>query len=68
MELQPVMSTSVLAVGYQTSTRTMRVQFRNGGIYDYFGVDPGLFDQMLQPYPWRRIGRVVKAHAYARVA
>jgi hypothetical protein len=68
MQLQSVISTNVLAAGYQTSTRTMRVQFRSGGIYDYFDVDPGLFEQMLLPNPWRRIGRLVKTHAYARVA
>jgi hypothetical protein len=67
MQLHFVISTSVFAVGYQTSSRTMRVQFQSGGIYDYFDVDPNLFEQMLQPYPWRRIGKVVKAHTYARV-
>jgi hypothetical protein len=68
MELQAVISTNVLAVGYEISSRTMRVQFRNGGIYDYFNVAPKLFDEMLQPHPWHRIGRAVRAHAYARIA
>lgn len=46
----------------------MRVQFRNGGVYDYYGVDPHLFEQMLLPNPWRRLGRLVKTHPYAKVA
>ena len=66
--MHPVVSTNVLAVGYDPPTRTLRVQLRSGGIYDYYGVDPGLFEQMLLPNPWRRIGRLVRTHTYARVA
>lgn len=68
MTMHPATSTNVLAVGYEPSTRTMRVQFRSGGVYDYFGVDPHLFEQMLLPNPWRRVGRVVQSHSCARVA
>lgn len=68
MTMHPTTSTNILAVGYEPSSRTMRVQFRSGGIYDYYGVDPNLFEQMLLPHPWRRIGRLVKAHPYTRVA
>ena len=68
MTMHPATSTNVLAVGYEPSTRTMRVQFRSGGAYDYYGVDPHLFEQMLLPNPWRQVGRLVKAHAHARVA
>ena len=68
MTMHPATSTNVLAVGYEPSTRIMRVQFRSGGVYDYFGVDPHLFEQMLLPNPWRRVGRVVKSHSCARVA
>jgi len=68
MIMHPVVSTNVLAVGYDPQTRTLRVRFRSGGTYDYYGVNPGLFEQMLLPNPWRRIGRLVKAHTYAKVA
>lgn len=61
-------STNVRAVGYESSTRRLRVQFRCGGVYDYHGVDPHLFEQLLLPNPWRHIGHLVKAHPYARVA
>jgi hypothetical protein len=43
MTMHPATSTNVFAVGYEPSTRTMRVQFRSGGVYDYYGVDPYLF-------------------------
>lgn len=68
MNMQPVTSTNVAAVGYDAATRTMRVAFQSGGVYDYFDVNPALFEQLLLPYPWRRIGAMVKAHRYARVA
>lgn len=68
LELQPVTSTNVAAVGYNPTSRVMRVAFQSGGVYDYFDVDPALFEQMLTPYPWRRVGAAVMVHSYVRVA
>lgn len=68
MTMHPATSTNVLAVGYDPTTRTLRVQFRSGGVYDYIGVDPRIFEQMLLPNPWRRLGRLVKAHRYTKIA
>lgn len=68
MTMHPATSTNVIAVGYEPSTRTMRVQFRSGGVYDYYGIDPHLFEQMLVANPWLRVGRFVRTHAHARVA
>jgi KTSC domain len=66
--MYPVISTNVLAVGYEPLTGTMRVRFRSGGTYDYHGVNTRLFEEMLQPNPWRRVGRLVRACAYEKVA
>lgn len=68
MNMRPVTSTNVLAVGYEPSSRRLRVQFRSGGVYDYLGIGPHLFEQMLLPYPWRRVGHAVKAHPCVKVA
>lgn len=68
MNMQSVTSTNVAAVGYDPASRLMRVAFQSGGLYDYYDVDPALFEQMLLPFPWRRIGVMVKRHAYRRVA
>jgi hypothetical protein len=68
MTMHPVVSTNVAAVGYDPTSRTLRVQFNSGGIYDYSNVSSDLFKQMLLPNPWRRIGHVVKAHACTRLA
>jgi KTSC domain len=68
MNMYPAVSTNVLAVGYDPQTRTLRVRFRSGGTYDYYSVSPAIFEQMLAPNPWRRVGRLVKAHNYAKIA
>ncbi|WP_370359570.1 KTSC domain-containing protein [Kribbella pratensis] len=62
-----VTSTNVRAVGYDSSTRTMRVAFLNGRVYDYYDVGQALFEQMLLPHPWRRLGFAVRRHRYRRV-
>ncbi|WP_435081604.1 KTSC domain-containing protein [Clavibacter michiganensis] len=65
--MHSVISTNVQAVGYDNSSRTLRVQFQSGGIYDYYEVAPSLYQEMLQPNPWRRVGRKIKAHVTNRV-
>ncbi|SBN61641.1 KTSC domain-containing protein [Curtobacterium sp. 9128] len=67
MQMHPITSTNVSAVGYDPSSRRMRVQFSSGGIYEYSDVDESLYEAMLQPFPWRRVGRVVRAHANRRI-
>ncbi|HWC33980.1 MAG TPA: KTSC domain-containing protein [Mycobacteriales bacterium] len=68
MILHPVISENVRAVGYDPRGRILRVAFLSGGTYDYYGVASSLYEQMLLPNPWRRVGRLVRSHAYLRVA
>jgi hypothetical protein len=68
MNMNPVITTNVAAVGYSYSTRVMRVEYQRGGLYEYYDVDPALFEQMLLPYPWRRVGALVKRYRYRRIA
>lgn len=67
MEMIRVISDNVLSVGYSSSSKTMRVQFVNGGTYDYSDVSAELYAEMLQPHPWRRVGKQVRAHAYRKI-
>lgn len=62
-----VVSEAVRAVGYEPASRTLRVAFRDGGIYEYFDVDPALFEALLLPHAWRRVGAEVTAHRYRRL-
>jgi KTSC domain len=38
MQRQSVESSSLASVGYEEWTRTLEVEFRNGGVYRYLGV------------------------------
>ncbi len=38
MDRTPVDSTNVESVGYDPGTATLEIEFKNGGIYQYFGV------------------------------
>ncbi len=67
MEMRPVVSGAVRAVGYDATTRVMRVAFRSGGVYDYFDVAADLYAQMLRPHPWHRVGHQVRHHRFRRL-
>ena len=46
-DMKPVSSSQIAALGYDEDTRTMRVQFVKGGVYDYANVDEDLFTRLL---------------------
>ena len=49
MQMHPVISDNVKAVGYDPRASTLRVHFRKSGlVYDYHGVPAWIFDRMLQ--------------------
>ena len=47
MEMQPVISRNVRAVGYDEENKTLTVEFRSGGIYQYQGVQPEMYADLL---------------------
>lgn len=70
MEMKPVASSNIQAVGYDESTETMRVQFTNGSIYEYRNVPSIVYNDFMQSgslgaylnrnirnsYPYEKIG------------
>ena len=52
----PVKSTNVKAVGYDVETKTLQVEFKSGGIYQYAGVQPEMYAELLEA---ESIGRFV---------
>ena len=40
MERTRVDSSNINEVGYEAETKTLQVQFKNGGVFNYPGVDP----------------------------
>jgi hypothetical protein len=64
-ELISIQSDNVSAAGYDEASMVMTVQFKNGALYEYYGVPAELWTSFLaaQPHPWSQVGypRLVQA-------
>jgi hypothetical protein len=47
MEMTPVSSSNLAAVGYDNESATLRIQFLHGGIYDYQGVPADIYEGLI---------------------
>ena len=49
---------NVRAAGYDAETLVMTVQFRNGYLYEYYGVSADVWTSFVaaQPNPWSQVG------------
>jgi len=71
MERIPVESTNLASVGYDPESSTLEIEFRKGGIYQYFGVSQEIYEGLLNAgskgkffhqyikkagYPYEKIG------------
>lgn len=54
MDLQSLDRSEALAsAGYDSASRTLRLRFRHGGLYDYLDVPPEVFALLLRAeHPW----------------
>ena len=43
----PVSSSNLAAVGYDTDSATLRIQFHHGGIYDYQGIPGDVYEGLM---------------------
>lgn len=48
MEMTPVNSSHMRAVGYDEPTRTMHIEFQNGDLHEYKQVSPDFHKRMMQ--------------------
>ncbi len=57
-QLIPIQSDNVRSAGYDASTLVMTVQFKNGYIYEYYGVSADIWTSFIaaQPNPWSQVG------------
>ncbi len=57
-QLIPIQSDNVRLAGYDASTLVMTVQFKNGYIYEYYGVSADIWTSFIaaQPNPWSQVG------------
>ena len=47
MRMTPIDSTAIARTGYSSAKRTLRLEYRNGRIYDYSDVPPEVYEQLL---------------------
>jgi KTSC domain len=48
MEMIPVRSSTIEAVGYDETSLVLHVRFLSGGTYEYIGVPQTIFQQLIQ--------------------
>ena len=46
MERENVSSSNVQSVGYDETSETLEVEFKNGSVYQYFGVPEQVYQQL----------------------
>ena len=70
MNREPIASTNIASIGYDEPSQTLEVEFKTGGIYQYYNVTQELFEQLMQAaskgqflayqiknaYPYSRVG------------
>ncbi len=67
MRRTPVVSTNVNSIGYANGV--IEVEFNNGSIYQYFGVDEYVFKSFLEaPSKGRFVHYNLKKYRYLRVS
>lgn len=59
--MQPIRSRALSDLGYDRTTRTLRVRFHHGGLYDYLDVPEHVYEAMrCSQHPWTDWGRHIK--------
>ena len=56
--LVSIQSDNVSFAGFDENSRVMTVQFKNGALYEYYGVSADLWTSFIaaQPHPWSQVG------------
>ncbi len=48
MEREMVSSSTILSVGYEASIETLEVEFKSGGVYQYYNVPTSIYEEFMQ--------------------
>lgn len=59
IKTEPVQSSNIAGIGYDSESRTMLVQFRHGGFYTYADVPPEAYRELIEA---ESIGRHFAKH------
>ena len=47
MERESVSSSNISSIGYDQGSETLEIEFHNGGVYQYFDVPRGVYDELM---------------------
>lgn len=47
MERQNVSSSNLDSIGYDSENKVLEVEFKHGGVYQYFGVPESVYDELM---------------------
>ena len=47
MKRQSVTSSNLASVGYDAANEILEVEFKHGGVYQYFGVPENVYDELM---------------------
>lgn len=47
MQRQPVSSSNIASIGYESSSQTLEIEFHSGGVYEYYNVPEGVYTGLL---------------------
>ncbi|MCC7553993.1 MAG: KTSC domain-containing protein [Methanobacteriaceae archaeon] len=47
MKMKPVSSSNLNSVGYESSSKKLRIEFHSGGLYEYSGVPSSTYDSLM---------------------
>lgn len=66
----PIPSSTIASIGYDSDSETLEIEFTNGSIYQYFNVPTGLNDQLMAaPSKGQFLHVYIKnGYPYSRVA
>jgi hypothetical protein len=69
IRLIPVDSDALTAIGYDAATRTLRLRFETGGLYDYFDVPSEVYAGLRDDeHPWTTWGEhITSSYEYDRL-
>jgi hypothetical protein len=69
MEREPCDSSTITSIGYDAQARMLEVEFRSGGIYQYYDVPPHIHAELVQAESCGKYlqGNVKGQYRYARV-
>lgn len=47
MNRESVSSSNITSIGYDEDSETLEIEFHNGGVYQYFDVPKGVYDELM---------------------